>query len=64
MRIRALRLSCKDASVLLSQAQERALGPYERFRLRLHLSVCDGCTNFLRQLYFMRAAVRRFRDSG
>ena len=64
MRIRALRLSCKDASVLLSQAQERALGPYERFRLRLHLSVCDGCTNFLRQLDFMRAAVRRFRDSG
>ena len=64
MRIGALRLSCKDASVLLSQAQERALGPYERFRLRLHLSVCDGCTNFLRQLDFMRAAVRRFRDSG
>ena len=62
--VRILRLSCKDASALLSQAQERALGPYERFKLRLHLSVCDGCTNFLRQLDFMRAAVRRFRDSG
>ena len=62
--MRILRLSCKDASALLSQAQERALGPYERFRLRLHLSVCDGCTSFLRQLDFMRAAVRRFRDSG
>ncbi len=62
--MRILRLSCKDASALLSQAQERAIGPYERFKLRLHLSVCDGCTNFLRQLDFMRAAVRRFRDSG
>jgi hypothetical protein len=59
-----LRLSCKDASALLSQAQERGLGPYERFRLRLHLSVCDGCTNFLRQLDFMRAAVKRLRDGG
>ncbi len=58
-----LKLTCKDASALLSQAQERALGPYERFMLRLHLTVCDGCSNFLRHLDFIRAAVRRYRDS-
>lgn len=57
------RLSCKDASALLSQAQERALGPYERFRLRLHLILCNGCSNFLRQLDFIRTAFRRHRDS-
>ena len=62
MKLRALKLSCKDASALLSQAQERPLGPYERLKLRLHLSVCDGCSNFLRQLDFMRAALRRYRD--
>lgn len=46
----------------MSQAQERPLGPYERFKLRLHLSVCNGCNNFLKQLDFIRAAVRRYRD--
>lgn len=46
----------------MSQAQERPLGSYERFRLRLHLSVCNGCANFLKQLDFIRAAVRRYRD--
>ena len=64
MKLRVLKLSCKDASALLSQAQERALGPYERFRLRLHLALCDGCSNFLRQLQFMRTAIRRYRDSS
>jgi len=49
--------------MLLSQAQERALGPYERFKLRIHLAVCDGCGNFLRQLDFIRTAVRRYRDN-
>jgi len=63
VKIKLLSLSCKDASELLSQAQERALGRYERFKLRLHLIVCDGCSNFLRQLDFIRAAVRRYRDS-
>ena len=56
--------SCRETSALMSQAQERALGPYERFKLRLHLSVCNGCNNFLMQLDFIRAAVRRYRDSG
>ncbi len=55
-------LSCKQASVLLSQAQERRLGLLERSKLRLHLLACDGCTNFLKQLQFIRAAIRRYRD--
>jgi hypothetical protein len=63
VKIRLLRLSCRDASVLLSQAQDRELGLYERVKLRLHLAVCDGCSNFLRQLAFMRTALRRYRDN-
>lgn len=55
-------LSCKDTSVLLSQAQDRPLGLRERILLRLHLLVCDGCTHFSRQLVLMRAAIRRLRD--
>jgi hypothetical protein len=57
-------LSCKQASVLLSQAQEHRLGLLERSKLRLHLLACDGCTNFLKQLRFIRAAIRHYRDNG
>lgn len=55
-------LTCKESSVLLSQAQERPLGLGERLRLRLHLLACAGCTNFSRQLRIIRAAIRRQRD--
>jgi hypothetical protein len=55
-------LSCKEASMLLSQAQERDLGLKERFFLQLHLLLCDGCANFRKQLAFIRTAVRRCRD--
>ena len=62
MIIKLVELSCRQASALMSQAQERPLGRYERFRLRLHLYVCNDCTNFFKQLDFIRAAVRRYRD--
>ena len=55
-------LSCKEASVLLSQAQERRLNRRERFVLRLHLWLCDGCSNFRKQLEFIRFMVKHYRD--
>lgn len=55
-------LNCKQASVLLSRAQENALGWRERWALRLHLLLCDGCRNFGRQLELLRSLVRRYRD--
>ena len=55
-------ISCKEASRLLSQRQDRELGFWERLKLRAHLALCDMCTRFSRQLDFMRAAVRAYRD--
>jgi hypothetical protein len=55
-------LSCKETSMLLSQAQERRLALRERIGLQLHLLLCDGCTNFRKHLDFIRTAVRRYRD--
>jgi hypothetical protein len=55
-------LTCKNASELLSQAQDRTLGLRERLALKLHLLICDGCTNFSRQLALIRATLRRIRD--
>jgi hypothetical protein len=55
-------LSCKEASRLVSQGLERRLGLFERLALRLHLAICDGCSNFRRQVLFLRRAVARLGD--
>ncbi|HXV32006.1 MAG TPA: zf-HC2 domain-containing protein [Sinorhizobium sp.] len=55
------KLTCKDASRLLSEAQERRLGLRERLTLRLHLMVCTGCDNFRKQLEFIGTAIGRYR---
>ncbi len=52
-------LSCKEVTRLVSQGLDRRLGFGERVRLRVHLAICDGCTNFKKQTAFLRAAVRR-----
>jgi hypothetical protein len=54
--------SCRDVSRLLSEARERRLGVWERMSLQLHLAMCTGCTNFRKQLDFISAAMRRYRD--
>jgi hypothetical protein len=59
-----IRLTCKDAARLLSHAHEQPLGGWQRLRLRLHLAICDGCTNFRRQLAFIHEALRRLRDGA
>jgi hypothetical protein len=55
-------LSCKEASRLVSQGLDRRLGFAERLALRLHLLICDGCTNFSRQVAFLRKAIARLAD--
>ncbi|MDV5825339.1 anti-sigma factor family protein [Sphingobium naphthae] len=43
-------LTCHDTSFLLSQSRERPLTLPERMKLRIHLAMCRGCSNFGRQL--------------
>ena len=57
-----MKLSCREASRLLSQSMDRPLGLAEQARLRLHLTLCDACTNFSRQLRLLRRALRRLAD--
>jgi hypothetical protein len=52
--------TCREASELLSQAQDRPLNVREKFTLYIHLPLCDGCRNFREQLAFMRHAVREY----
>lgn len=54
-----LRLTCRQAQVLLSARQDRALGLLERVRLRLHLAACDWCSRVAKHFRFISEAVRR-----
>ena len=54
-------LTCKDASHLLSESQERPLTLRERWGLRLHLWMCVSCRRFDRQLSLIRQAMRSLR---
>ena len=56
--------TCKEVSVLLSQARDRPLSRGEKFGLRIHLLMCEGCRNFGRQIDFIRAAMKRHLESG
>jgi hypothetical protein len=55
-------LNCKEASRLLSQAQESELPVGTRVRLWLHLRACTACTRFASQLRVLREAMGRFRE--
>jgi hypothetical protein len=55
-------ISCKDASRLISQMQDGQVSLWKRLQLRLHLAACDACTHFLRQLRFLREAMRRYKQ--
>ena len=50
-------LSCKEVTRLVSQGLDRELGFAERVKLRVHLAICDGCTNFRQQLDLLRKAL-------
>jgi Putative zinc-finger len=52
-------LSCKEVSQLVSQGLERRLGLVERVQLRLHLAICEGCSNFKKHMVFLRKALSR-----
>jgi hypothetical protein len=57
-------LSCKEAARLVSQRLDRELGFGERVMLRVHLAICDGCTNFRDQVAFLRKAIARLGDDS
>jgi predicted anti-sigma-YlaC factor YlaD len=43
-------LTCRELVELVTDYLEGAMDPVERARFEQHLSGCDGCTNFLRQM--------------
>ncbi|MDE2429035.1 MAG: zf-HC2 domain-containing protein [Burkholderiales bacterium] len=54
-----LLITCKQAHQMASEKLDRDLSIAERTRLKLHLSMCRGCTNFNGQMQLLRMAMRK-----
>lgn len=52
-------MSCKQATSLMSQSQDRQLKLSERMRLRFHLVICNGCNNYNKQMHLISEAMKR-----
>jgi hypothetical protein len=49
-------LSCKEATRLTSEAQDRDLAMMETLGLELHLMICSGCRRYREQMDFLHQA--------
>ncbi|VAW73355.1 hypothetical protein MNBD_GAMMA10-33 [hydrothermal vent metagenome] len=55
-------LNCKHATALLSRAQDQKLAWHKKLQLKLHISMCRGCSNYRKQLDFIRKALHQYRS--
>jgi Putative zinc-finger len=51
-------LNCREATQLVSEAQDRKLGPGERVGLAFHLLICALCRRYARQIDAITRALR------
>jgi hypothetical protein len=58
-----LMMSCREVTRLVSQGLDRRLAFGDRVALRVHFAICRGCSNFDRQMQFLRDAVRELGES-
>lgn len=49
-------MTCKQATHLISDGQDRQLRLGERILLRIHLALCRGCSRYDQQLRLIRQA--------
>ena len=52
-------ISCKYASQLISKSLDQRLSFTEKFKLRLHLLMCDMSTRFKQQLFALHSAIKK-----
>lgn len=59
-----LRRTCKEVTALVIAREDRALPLTERLALRLHMTMCQACPTFERQVLTMRNALQQWRHYG
>lgn len=56
-------ISCRRATELISLNFDTKLGIIEKVRLRLHLSICEACTRFSKQLDLLHHAAHHHNNN-
>jgi hypothetical protein len=54
-------LTCREATRLLLEDEDRELTTSERLALQVHVKICFACQRFVSQLNLMRRATRAWR---
>ncbi len=55
-------ISCREATRILLQSEDRGVPLTERLAMRLHQRTCSNCRRFARQVELMRKASQRWRQ--
>jgi hypothetical protein len=55
-------ITCREATRLVLEGEDRQLAWGERLALRIHLLACKVCPRFARQVHLMRSAVGRWKQ--
>jgi hypothetical protein len=58
-----MRITCKEASRLISSGLDQKLSLQDRTVLRMHLAVCSACNVLKAQFEFMRRALASYSRS-
>jgi hypothetical protein len=58
----SLHKTCKEATLLMLQKQDKPLGLIDSLGLKFHLFICKACPNFERQLQTMKQALSDWRN--
>ncbi|WP_457425797.1 anti-sigma factor family protein [Roseateles sp. P5_E7] len=56
-----LKITCREATQITLEAEDRSVPLAERLSLRLHHRICSNCRRFYRQVELMRKASARWR---
>ncbi|WP_444935729.1 zf-HC2 domain-containing protein [Microbulbifer sp. JMSA004] len=56
--------TCREATRLMSESQERDLLISEKASLKLHLAVCAPCRNFGKQIKTLRHITKSYAQGG
>ena len=55
------RLTCREATRLLIEGEDRELSAADRLALEAHVKICSACERFIANLGFMRRAMGAWR---
>ena len=54
--------TCREVAAILVAREDRQLGLADRIALRMHMTICDACPIFERQMLTLRNGLRQWRN--